>query len=423
MNYDIVIVGGAMTGTTLALALSAFTNGKMKIAVLERQPAKQHQQSGFDARCIALSDGSCQKFSRIILPDGQNLWQKIQPFSTHIEQIHVSDKGHSGIVEFSARESHLQQLGAVIELQQAGQIMLQAVEQSDNIDYLCPVEIAHIEYSQDGVKISLKNDRTLTAQLLIGADGTKSEVASAVNISQEMLHDYGQTAIIANVQTQQPHQNRAFERFTTEGPLALLPMKDNLMSLVWCVRHADELLQTDENAFLTRLQQQFGWRLGRFDELLQADENSFLTRLQQQFGWRLGRFQRCGQRFVYPLTLSRAAQHVQARTVLIGNAAQTLHPIAGQGFNLGIRDVMTLANILSYAYLQQQEIGDDALLQQYENKRKADQKQMIQLTDGLLTIFANNLLPLQIGRNLGLMALAQSSMLRQYFAKPTLGWI
>ncbi len=397
MNYDIVIVGGAMTGTTLALALSAFTNGKMKIAVLERQPAKQHQQSGFDARCIALSDGSCQKFSRIILPDGQNLWQKIQPFSTHIEQIHVSDKGHSGIVEFSARESHLQQLGAVIELQQAGQIMLQAVEQSDNIDYLCPVEIAHIEYSQDGVKISLKNDRTLTAQLLIGADGTKSEVASAVNISQEMLHDYGQTAIIANVQTQQPHQNRAFERFTTEGPLALLPMKDNLMSLVWCVRHADELLQTDENAFLTRL--------------------------QQQFGWRLGRFQRCGQRFAYPLTLSRAAQHVQARTVLIGNAAQTLHPIAGQGFNLGIRDVMTLANILSYAYLQQQEIGDDALLQQYENKRKADQKQMIQLTDGLLTIFANNLLPLQIGRNLGLMALAQSSMLRQYFAKPTLGWI
>lgn len=397
MNYDIVIVGGAMTGITLALALSAFTNGKMKIAVLERQPAKQHQQSGFDARCIALSDGSCQKFARIILPNGQNLWQKIQPFSTHIEQIHVSDKGHSGIVEFSAREFHLQQLGAVIELQQAGQILLQAVEQSDNIDYLCPVEIAHIERSQDGVKISLKNDRTLTAQLLIGADGTKSEVASAVNISQEMLHDYGQTAVIANVQTQQPHQNRAFERFTTEGPLALLPMKDNLMSLVWCVRYADELLQTDENAFLTRL--------------------------QQQFGWRLGRFQRCGQRFAYPLTLSRAAQHIQARTVLIGNAAQTLHPIAGQGFNLGIRDVMTLANILSYAYLQQQEIGDDALLQQYENKRKADQKQMIQLTDGLLTIFANNLLPLQIGRNLGLMALAQSSMLRQYFAKPTLGWI
>ena len=397
MNYDIVIVGGAMTGTTLALALSAFTNGKMKIAVLERQPVKQHRQSGFDARCIALSDGSCQKFARIILPDGQNLWQKIQPFSTHIEQIHVSDKGHSGIVEFSAREFHLQQLGAVIELQQVGQILLQAIEQTDNIDYLCLVEIAHIECSQDGVKISLKNDRTLTAQLLIGADGTRSEVASAVNISQEMLHDYGQTAIIANVQIQQPHQNRAFERFTTEGPLALLPMKDNLMSLVWCVRHADELLQ--------------------------ADENSFLTRLQQQFGWRLGRFQRCGQRFAYPLTLSRAAQHVQARTVLIGNAAQTLHPIAGQGFNLGIRDVMTLANILSYAYLQQQEIGYDALLQQYENKRKADQKRMIQLTDGLLTIFANNLLPLRIGRNLGLMALAQSSMLRQYFAKPTLGWI
>lgn len=402
MNYDLIIVGGAMAGSTLALALNAKTDGKMKIALLEKQltekqPTPQHPQSGFDARCIALSDGSCQKFAQIALPNGQNLWQKIQPISTAIEQIHVSDKGHSGIVEFCAKEFHLSCLGAVVELRDVGQILLQAIEKADNIDYLCPIEIRRIERTAENVKISLKNDRTLTAPLLIGADGAKSQVASAVNIPQEIVQEYGQTAVITNVQIQQQHQNRAFERFTEEGPLALLPMKNNLMSLVWCVKNPDKLMSLDEAAFLTRL--------------------------QQRFGWRLGKLQRCGQRFAYPLSLSRAAQHVQPRIALIGNAAQTLHPIAGQGFNLGIRDVMNLADILAAAYLQHKDLGDYTLLRQYENIRQADQNKMIQLTDGLLGIFTNNLLPLQIGRNFGLMALAQSSTLRQYFAKPTLGWV
>ena len=397
MDYDVVIIGGAMAGATLALALSAKTQGQMRIAIVEKQAPQQHQQSGFDARCIALSDGSCQRLNRIQLPDKERLWQKIQGIATPIKQIHVSDKGHSGIVEFSAHEFDLEALGAVVELQQMGQCLLQAMQQYPHLDYLAPQQVEQIEYLPSAVKIRLKNDRTLRAKLLVGADGSRSQVASAASIEQQLQREYGQTAIITNVQVQQPHQYRAFERFTDEGPLALLPMAGNLMSLVWCVKQPQALISLDENAFLQQL--------------------------QQRFGWRLGKLQQCGKRFAYPLNLYRAAQHIQPRTALVGNAAQTLHPVAGQGFNLGIRDLMALADVVADNFAAQQDIGDYALLQRYEEIRQADQQHIIQLTDSLVSVFANNLLPLQLARNLGLMALSQCCLAKQHFAKATLGWL
>lgn len=397
MDYDVVIIGGAMAGATLALALSAKTQGQMRIAIVEKQAPQQHQQSGFDARCIALSDGSCQRLNRIQLPDKQRLWQKIQGIATPIKQIHVSDKGHSGIVEFSAHEFDLEALGAVVELQQMGQCLLQAMQQYPHLDYLAPQQVEQIEYLPSAVKIRLKNDRTLRAKLLVGADGSRSQVASAASIEQQLQREYWQTAIITNVQVQQPHQYRAFERFTDEGPLALLPMAGNLMSLVWCVKQPQALMSLDENAFLQQL--------------------------QQRFGWRLGKLQQCGKRFAYPLNLYRAAQHIQPRTALVGNAAQTLHPVAGQGFNLGIRDLMALADVVADNFAAQQDIGDYALLQRYEEIRQADQQHIIQLTDSLVSVFANNLLPLQLARNLGLMALSQCRLAKQHFAKATLGWL
>lgn len=396
MHYDIIIVGGAMTGASLALALSSQTQGKIKIAVLEKQVPQQHQQSGFDARCIALSAGSCQRFNQILLANKQSLWQLLAPLCEPIKHIHVSDQGHSGLAEFSAQEFHLTQLGAVIELSQAGVVLTQAMQDYGNIDYFAPVSIAHIERNADQVNIQLEDHRTLSTNLLIGADGTQSKVASAVGISQEIVREYQQTAIISNILVQQPHQNRAFERFTAEGPIALLPMQENLMSLVWCVKNADEIMSLDDQQFLTRLQQRFGWRLGKLLE--------------------------CGKRFAYPLNLYKANQHIQERVALVGNACQTLHPVAGQGFNLGIRDVTSLANVVSQAYLQQQDWGEYQVLQKYAQQRQPDQSHIMDLTDGLLSIFVNNLLPLQIGRNLGLMAFSQSSLLRQYFAKATLGW-
>lgn len=395
--YDVIIVGGAMTGVTLALALSHASAGQLQIAILEKQVQHQHYQGGFDARCIALSEGSCKRFAQIQLPDGSDLWQKLQPISNAIQTIHISDRGHSGLAQLSAQEFHLKQLGAMIELNQAGQILLQACNQYPNIHYLSPVEIAQIELLPEQVRVKLQDQRLLQSKLIVGADGTQSLVAKTANIQQNLVREYNQSAIITNVLVQEKHHNRAFERFTNEGPIALLPMQDNLMSLVWCVKEPSSLMQLGDKAFLTELQQAFGWRLGK---LLQ-----------------------CGKRFVYPLNLYQAEQHIQSRVALIGNAAQTLHPIAGQGFNLGIRDIMALAQVIEECYSSQQDIGSYQGLLTYAKRRQPDQRQMIALTDGLLSIFANNLLPFQIARNIGLITFAQSHLLRQHFAKPTLGWV
>ncbi|MBN6067144.1 2-octaprenyl-6-methoxyphenyl hydroxylase [Aggregatibacter actinomycetemcomitans] len=397
MNYDVVIVGGAMSGATLALALASQTQNQMKIAVIEKQMPQFHQQSGFDARHIALSAGSCQRLNDIRLANQQSLWQDIRPLTTPIKQIHISDKGHSGIVEFDAQEFHLDQLGATVALTQVGQHLLNAVGQYSHIDYLAPRSVQRLERYAEQVEITLDNNDVLTAKLVVGADGNHSAVSSAVGISQEILHQYGQTAIITNIEVQQPHDYRAFERFTAEGPIALLPVGEKRMSLVWCVHDAEPLMALDETAFLAQV--------------------------QRTFGWRLGKLQRCGQRFCYPLILSRATQHIQERVALVGNAAQTLHPVAGQGFNLGIRDVTQLAKVVSDAFHAGADIGAYSVLQQYAQQRANDQQQMLRFTDNLVSIFANDFLPLQIARNLGLMTLAQSSMLRQAFAKPTLGWI
>ncbi|MDO4626193.1 MAG: 2-octaprenyl-6-methoxyphenyl hydroxylase [Pasteurellaceae bacterium] len=396
IDYDVIIVGGAMSGATLALALNAQSQAKMRIAVVEKHFPKLDEQTGFNARCIALSHGSCERFAQI-QTNNHNLWQQIASFATPIKQIHVSDQGHSGIVEFQASEFDLPQLGAVVELSQMGNMLLQLIQQTPNIDYLCPVQIADIQVSQTAVQVQLTDQRVLFAPLVIGADGNQSQVASAFNIEQKIVRDYQQSAIIANVQVQQAHENRAFERFTAQGPLALLPMENNLMSLVWCVADPDPIM--------------------RLDDL------QFLERLQQQFGWRLGKLQQVGKRFAYPLKLTSADSYIAHRCALVGNAAQTLHPIAGQGFNLGIRDVMALAQVLGQAYANGDDLGSYHTLQGYQQVRESDQQHIIGLTDGLVSLFANQLLPLQIVRNVGLISLAQSKILRQWFAKPTLGWV
>lgn len=399
--YDVIIHGGAMTGATLALALANHSQRPLKIAVIERQVPNFHQQQGFDARCIALSQGTCQRFAQIPLSQTKdhntNLWQAIQAFATPIKQIHVSDQGNAGILQFNAKEFHLEQLGAVVALHQVGKLLLEQIQQQGNIDYFCPDEIIEVTHLPQQIQVTLKSHQHLTAKLLVGADGVPSKVAQLSHIPQTILRDYQQTAIITNIQIQQDHQYRAFERFTSQGPIALLPLDQKRMTLVWCVKHIDDLLSLPEQAFLAKLQQAFGWRLGKLEQ--------------------------CGQRFAYPLKLVKAEQSIQPRVVLVGNAAQTLHPIAGQGFNLAIRDVLALSDAIQHNEKQGKDIGEYAQLLHYQQQRQQDQGNIINLTDSLVSIFANELLPMKIGRNLGLFTLAQSRLLRQHFAKLTLGWV
>ncbi|MBE2894825.1 2-octaprenyl-6-methoxyphenyl hydroxylase [Spirabiliibacterium falconis] len=393
-RYDVIIIGGAMSGATLALMLAQCG---LHVAVAEKHLHHAHRTYGFDARCIALSHGSMQLLNTIGEPP-HSLWQALRTHTTPIQHIHISDRGHSGIVNLQAKQLNLSALGAVVALEQIGSVLMQFIQQNSNIDYIAPATISAIDYMPKGVNVALDGDLQLHTQLLVAADGTHSYTARSAGIALETLTDYHQSAVIANVKTELPHHNYAYERFTANGPVALLPMAENIMSLVWCERPE------------------------RTQQLMECCEPDFLRQLQHAFGWRLGKFKHVSQRHCYPLTLQKAQQVSAQRLVLVGNAAQTLHPIAGQGFNLGLRDIAQLAKTLQRAKTQGRDIGESAVLAEYTQARSADKTRIMTLTDGLLSIFANDLPPFAIMRNLGLGWLACNRTLRHTFIKPTLGW-
>ena len=387
-----IIVGGGMAGATLALAVSALTAGRVQVEVVEAVSPDSRKHPGFDARAIALAYGTCQQLARI------GVWSALKACGTPIERVHVSDQGHAGFVGLEASDYQIPYLGQVIELHQAGSRLFTLLEKASGVTVHCPAKVVEVERQQHSATITLDNGTRLSGELLVAADGSSSALAQHCNVDWRS-EDYGQIAVIANVTTSLPHQGKAFERFTRNGPLAMLPMSEDRCSLVWC--HAAE----DQ---------------AKVDSWSDAE---FLHQLQQAFGWRLGAMVKAGKRHSYPLRLTSAQQHISHRLALVGNAAQTLHPIAGQGFNLGLRDVMSLAETIAQAEQQGNDIGSYQILSQYQQRREPDQQATIGVTDGLIHLFANRLAPLVVGRNLGLMAMELVPPLRETLARRTLGWV
>ncbi|QIM66216.1 2-octaprenyl-6-methoxyphenyl hydroxylase [Mannheimia granulomatis] len=395
-QFDVVIVGGAVTGSVLALALSSFCQHKISIAIVEKLLPNYEQQGGFDARSIALAEGSLQKMSQIIPLLGENLRAMIQSIATPIQQIQVADKGHFGKATLKATEQNVTQLGVVVELAKLGKNLTACIEKQPNISYFCPNEVVVIERSQQDCRLTLAGGEQLSCRLLIAADGIQSAIAKQCGIETLQVKDYGQSAVIANVELSEHHQNQAFEYFTEQGPFALLPLAGNFMSLVWCVKEAETLMQ--------------------------LSDSEFLSRLQQQFGWKLGQFLRVSKRFVYPLILQKSESHIHHRLAVVGNAAQMLHPVAGQGFNLGLRDLFTLATLVTTAFNQGKDIGEFSLLSEFEQLREKDQASMMNSTSGLISLFSCEMLPVQIVRNLALFTVSHSSNARDWVANKALGW-
>ncbi|CCP01985.1 2-octaprenyl-6-methoxyphenol hydroxylase [Erwinia amylovora Ea644] len=389
---SIIIVGGGMAGATLALAISHLTQGELAVTLVEANEPAGRAHPGYDGRAIALAEGTCQQLAAI------DLWPLLAPVATAITHVHVSDRGHASFVSLNAADYGVAALGQVVALHEAGQRLFERLKQAPGITLRCPDKVARVERAQNGVSVVLASGERLDGELLVAADGSRSQVAAACGIQWQSTN-YQQVAVIANVSTGVAHQGRAFERFTRHGPLALLPMPDGRSSLVWCHPLAEKTVVDS-------------W----------SDEE-FLARLQRAFGWRLGRMTRVGQRHSYPLQLQTATRHVSHRLALVGNAAQTLHPIAGQGFNLGMRDVMSLAETLARSWRSGQGVGDYATLQHYQQRRQPDAQATIGMTDGLVRIFANRYAPLVIGRNLGLMAMDSMPPLRNLLAERTLGWV
>lgn len=388
-RYDVVIAGGAMAGATLALALNARSSQPLTIAVIESYQAQHQAHPGYDSRSIALSYGT------VALLKEMALWGGIEPYAVAIEHIQVSDRSHAGMLEMQADELGLDALGYVVELADVGRIYHHQLTRADNIDFLCPLSVTSVQREQEQVVLQLSDGQAVQASLLVAADGTHSACCQALGLAQSE-YDFGQVAVIANISPEQAHFGRAFERFTEYGPLALLPMSDNRMSLVWC-------LSPEQS-----------------ERVLQLGDEAFLQQLQQAFGWRLGALTKVGERASYPLWLRTRDEIVSHRTAVIGNAAQTLHPIAGQGFNLGIRDVASLAEEIIAA---PGDVGDYALLSRYRQRREQDREQTISLTAGLVHTFSNDYPAMRIGRNLGLMIMDSVSTLRAPLLRRTMGLV
>ncbi len=368
-SFDIAIVGGGMVGASLVTALRPLG---LRVALIESVPLQADTQPSFDDRTTALSNGS-----RRIL-GSMGIWETLERDAAPIRRIHVSDQGRFGFARIDAREEGVAALGYVAANRSIGAVLWRELQSNSNVQLLCPASLEQIELNANGVKllVNAEHGKTeLQARLLVAADGAQSVVRRHAGI-EVTSWDYGQTAIITNIATQRFHDHVAYERFTPTGPLAVLPLVDGRCTVVWTL--APELAATT----------------------LQLGDEAFIGALQERFGFRLGRFTRVGRRHAYPLTLTRADERIGERLVIIGNAAQGLHPIAGQGFNLGLRDVAALAEAIADA---REDPGAAEMLQRYDEWRRADRRSVIAFTDGLVRLFGNPLGPVKALRDMGLL--------------------
>ena len=389
-NYDIVIAGGGMIGTSLALALAPLG---LRIAVVEAIARKEDQQPSFDDRSTALSRSTQRMF------EAMGLWDAVVAASTPIASIHVSDKGRFGFSHIDAEEQGVEALGYVVINRVLGEVLQSNLSAAKNVDVFCPARIEGIELGPEQASATLSSndgDQTLTCKLLVAADGANSAVREMMGISAQQ-REYGQRAVIGNLLPEKNMDHRAFERFTPQGPLAILPIAEDRAGFVWSVAEHDA------------------------DRVMALDDNEFLAEIQAEFGYRLGEFSRVGTRASYPLVLSKAVRLTATRSVLIGNSAHGLHPVSAQGFNLGMRDVAALCDCIADASSDEVDPGNAQLLQRYAEWRRSDQKKLVHFTDSLVRLFGSSRPGLRTLRNIGMLGFDLIPGVRPMFARHTMG--
>jgi len=376
MDVDVAIIGGGMVGASLAAAL---VGSGRSVLLIESTPFGAASQPSFDERTTALGNASRRIFA------GLGAWEAIAPEAAAISSIHVSEAGRFGFSRLVAAEQGVEAFGYVVPNRRIGAALWSRLRTAPGITLRAPARVADIAVAPDAIRLRVADDSTsplpVSARLLVAADGAHSQVRAAAGIEAAAV-DYGQVAVVANVSADRAHDGAAYERFTSQGPLAVLPLHDGTLAVIWACAPA------------------------RAAELLALDERGYLEQLQRRFGWRAGRFVRAGRRGSYPLKLTRAAATVATRTVLIGNAAQTLHPVAGQGFNLGLRDAAMLAEVIANAEADGEgdgDVGAPQLLQRFAAWRARDRRGVVAFTDGLVRLFAATYPGAAALRDLGLL--------------------
>jgi 2-octaprenyl-6-methoxyphenol hydroxylase len=388
-DYDLIIAGGGLAGNCLALALKG-TN--LKVAVIEANTREQLENSPAGDRALALATGSVKML------ENMGIWQGVSSSATAIKQIHVSDRGHFGKVRLFANRENVEALGYVITAREIETHLANLVNEA-NIELISPARVAGLMSSHNEVAISLKQREQatmITAKLLVGADGGQSSIRRLLDIKQEIT-DYGQTALVTTVKSTLANNNTAYERFTSSGPLAFLPVGPYHSAVVWTKKTEDA------------------------DALMAGNDDDFITELQASFGYRLGELSMAAPKRAFPLTLVRAEKMVSGRAVIVGNAAHQLHPVAGQGFNLGLRDVMQLAEMVIEQHQAGKDIGAADMFISYVKKRYKDHDRTILFTDNVVRIFSNDWLAFAVARNFGLTLMDQFPAVKALLARHAMG--
>lgn len=382
MQQQVIIVGGGMVGLSLSLML-AKANIAVKLLEAVKYPNYDDQNvapyhSSFDARNTALSRRSVQIYQKL------GLWDALQQHATPILQVHITEQGSFGKARLIAEQEKVESFGQVIENAWLGRVLLTQVRQQPLIELIDGVQVTAL--TQDAEQVHIEAQRgeetlKLDSKLLIAADGRDSFCRQAIGVGVD-VHDYDQVAIVTTVQTSKPHEHVGFERFSALGPLALLPLPGEYRrSVVWPVKKGTE------NEWL-------------------GDENDqhFLSALQQTYGDRAGKFEKTGKRFSYPLSQVLAHKQAVGRVILMGNAAHTIHPVAGQGFNLCLRDADVLVRYLVNQLTTSDDLGNPDNLLAYEQARLSDQQRVIKFCDTVVRGFSNQNPLLKLIRNTGLIA-------------------
>lgn len=378
----VIIVGGGMVGLSLALML-AKQNIAVKLLEAIQYPDYDDENlapyhSSFDARNTALSRRSVQIYQKL------QLWDALQQHATPILQVHITEEGSFGKARLVASQEKVESFGQVIENAWLGRVLLTQVRQHELIELIDGVKVTSLKQDQDFVYLNAEREHEqleLQAKLVIAADGRDSFCRQALGVGAD-VRDYDQVAIVTTVQTSKPHEQVGFERFSALGPLALLPLPgESRRSVVWPVKKGTE------------------------DEWLgEHNDQHFLDALQKTYGDRAGTFEKTGRRFSYPLSQVLAHKQAVGRVVLMGNAAHTIHPVAGQGFNLCLRDADVLVRHLLQQLSESDDIGEPENLLAYEQARLKDQQRVIKFCDSVVRGFSNQNPVLKLLRNTGLVA-------------------
>lgn len=384
-EFDVVIVGGGLVGSSLACALDGSAR---RLCLVEASAPQQAQPPSFDERNLALNRLSLEALERL------GVLARLDSAPVPIRGVHVSSAGDFGRVRLSAQDHGVEAFGGVVVARELGAALQRRLADCVNLELRAPARVAAARADADGVELRLDDGARLRTRLLVIAEGTDSALRESLGLGSSH-RDYAQTLFVSVVEPERVHGNMAYERFTDEGPVALLPLSGQRMGSVLTVPAA------------------------RAEAVAALGDAAYLDLLQQRFGWRLGRLRRVGRRSGYRMRLVCAERLTGPRCVVVGNAAQTLHPIGAQGFNLGLRDALCLARRL---LADAGDPGAPARLADYAGDRREDRARTIDFSDGLAGLFAHRAAPVRLLRGLGLAALDHSSSLARPLVRAAMGF-